>query len=307
MGAVRVRGGGRRGGKECGQRARRQGPWYPAQSRARPRPPPTVPTASPGTAVGRGRPGAGRRPRRAARGGAPTDGAVMAAAAAPRAPGDRPLMSGCDEPPGSLPAAATSTSPTAPPPAFAPGDRVRAGGHAGTVRYCGRLAGREGEWVGVQWDDAGRGRHDGCVDGRRYFDAPPSSATFVRAPALAAAGAARGVSLGDVLKQRYGDDGHGPAPAAAAPCVVVGADAVAARLARLAELEVACVANSHMAHEVGRRREGDKRVGWARGRTRAAARSSCASPRPPLSRFPAGPAGRVGRPGPLPDPPGRQR
>ena len=37
----------------------------------------------------------------------------------------------------------------------------------GTVRYVGEVAGTKGEWIGVEWDDEGRGRHDGTHDGKR--------------------------------------------------------------------------------------------------------------------------------------------
>ena len=37
----------------------------------------------------------------------------------------------------------------------------------GTVRYVGEVAGTKGEWIGVEWDDEGRGRHDGSHDGTR--------------------------------------------------------------------------------------------------------------------------------------------
>ena len=38
----------------------------------------------------------------------------------------------------------------------------------GTVRYVGEVAGTKGEWIGVEWDDEGRGRHDGTHDGKRF-------------------------------------------------------------------------------------------------------------------------------------------
>ena len=37
----------------------------------------------------------------------------------------------------------------------------------GTVRYVGEVAGTKGQWVGVEWDDESRGRHDGTHDGKR--------------------------------------------------------------------------------------------------------------------------------------------
>lgn len=71
-------------------------------------------------------------------------------------------------------------------PVFAIGDRVRSTeGFTGTVRYIGflvlgaqggpQLTGeppgvqKEDIWIGIQWDDPLQGRHDGCVNGIRYF------------------------------------------------------------------------------------------------------------------------------------------
>ncbi|KAJ2717054.1 hypothetical protein H4R19_000221 [Coemansia spiralis] len=42
-------------------------------------------------------------------------------------------------------------------------------GEGGIVRYVGPVAGGSGEWLGVEWESAGRGKHDGSRDGRRYF------------------------------------------------------------------------------------------------------------------------------------------
>ena len=38
-----------------------------------------------------------------------------------------------------------------------------------TVRYIGAVSGTSGTWLGVEWDDPARGKHDGVKDGRRYF------------------------------------------------------------------------------------------------------------------------------------------
>jgi hypothetical protein len=61
----------------------------------------------------------------------------------------------------------------------------------GTVRYIGLVEhdpkpelGRT--WMGVQWDDADRGKHDGVVKGKRYFETSDglASASFVKPRAL---------------------------------------------------------------------------------------------------------------------------
>lgn len=133
---------------------------------------------------------------------------------------------------------ATAMDPPPPPnPPFAPGDRVRVGGDAATVRYCGALAGKPGAWVGLEWDDEKRGRHGGEAGGARYFAvraSAPTAGSFVREDALRPV-AVRSMTLHDALAARYarGDDGRG---------AVVGGAAVAERQADLGALESASVA-----------------------------------------------------------------
>lgn len=51
-----------------------------------------------------------------------------------------------------------------------PGARIKyQGEHIGTARYYGNVEGAKGSWLGVEWDDVTRGKHDGIKDGRRYF------------------------------------------------------------------------------------------------------------------------------------------
>ena len=61
-------------------------------------------------------------------------------------------------------------------------------GARATVRYVGSVDGQDGEWVGVEWDDPARGKHDGSHDGKRYFECAATGlepgalpASFVRA------------------------------------------------------------------------------------------------------------------------------
>ncbi|KAL2263451.1 hypothetical protein VTK26DRAFT_6749 [Humicola hyalothermophila] len=52
-----------------------------------------------------------------------------------------------------------------------------------TVRYIGEVAGTSGTWLGVEWDDPSRGKHDGQHKGVRYFSCQsksPTAASFVR-------------------------------------------------------------------------------------------------------------------------------
>ena len=42
-------------------------------------------------------------------------------------------------------------------------------GNCCTVRYIGEIKGREGSWLGIEWDDDTKGKHDGALDDHRYF------------------------------------------------------------------------------------------------------------------------------------------
>ncbi|XP_050301036.1 tubulin-specific chaperone E [Anthonomus grandis grandis] len=66
-------------------------------------------------------------------------------------------------------------------PAEAVGCRVESGGFYGTVRYIGSLPERPGKWYGIEWDDPGRGKHNGTVNGIQYFQTRyPTAGSFVR-------------------------------------------------------------------------------------------------------------------------------
>lgn len=49
------------------------------------------------------------------------------------------------------------------------GDRLSYDGAACTIRYVGTVKGTSGSWLGVEWDDPARGKHDGLHKGDRYF------------------------------------------------------------------------------------------------------------------------------------------
>lgn len=48
----------------------------------------------------------------------------------------------------------------------------------GTVMYKGHLDGKSGHWVGVKYDEP-YGKHDGCLNGKRYFETLPKYGSFV--------------------------------------------------------------------------------------------------------------------------------
>ena len=52
---------------------------------------------------------------------------------------------------------------------IAVGARISLGPWRGTVRYVGHVPPTEGIWLGIEWDDASRGKHDGSHKGVRYF------------------------------------------------------------------------------------------------------------------------------------------
>lgn len=53
---------------------------------------------------------------------------------------------------------------------FYPGKRLSFNGELCTARYVGAVQGTKGEWLGVEWDDPTRGKHDGSHGGVRYFE-----------------------------------------------------------------------------------------------------------------------------------------
>jgi len=64
---------------------------------------------------------------------------------------------------------------------FEVGHRIQVGEQRGTVLYVGSVPPTQGIWLGVDWDDPSRGKHDGVYEGVRYFKARyPVSASFVR-------------------------------------------------------------------------------------------------------------------------------
>ncbi|KAJ5133640.1 Leucine-rich repeat typical subtype [Penicillium atrosanguineum] len=63
------------------------------------------------------------------------------------------------------------------------GQRRSFDGQLCTVRYVGSVQGTVGDWLGVEWDDASRGKHSGEHKGLRYFTCrskQPTAGSFVR-------------------------------------------------------------------------------------------------------------------------------
>lgn len=62
------------------------------------------------------------------------------------------------------------------------GRRVCVGMYTGVARYVGPIPGTEPVvWVGVEWDDPLRGKHNGLHDGTRYFKTVyvPTGSTYL--------------------------------------------------------------------------------------------------------------------------------
>ena len=50
------------------------------------------------------------------------------------------------------------------------GTRVSVAGSLGTVKFAGNVGNTKGVWLGVEWDDPYRGKHNGTKDGKQYFE-----------------------------------------------------------------------------------------------------------------------------------------
>lgn len=47
--------------------------------------------------------------------------------------------------------------------------RIQVDNQIATVLYVGPVPPTKGEWIGVEWDNISRGKHDGFHEGVRYF------------------------------------------------------------------------------------------------------------------------------------------
>ncbi|XP_077862097.1 tubulin-specific chaperone E-like [Saccoglossus kowalevskii] len=80
------------------------------------------------------------------------------------------------------------------------GSRFVSDGNYGTVKYIGEVPPTAGEWLGVEWDEPERGKHDGMHEGHRFFHTNhPTSGSFIRLKK-----AEFGISYCEALVERYG-------------------------------------------------------------------------------------------------------
>lgn len=61
------------------------------------------------------------------------------------------------------------------------------------------MDGFPGEWIGVDWDSVARGKHDGTVNGKKYFDTnAPTSGSLVKAQKIEPF-----ISVEDMIRHKY--------------------------------------------------------------------------------------------------------
>jgi hypothetical protein len=96
-----------------------------------------------------------------------------------------------------------------------PGARVVLGAkHKATVLYVGPIEGQSGTWVGIEYDEAGKGKHDGSHGGKRYFSClhDSTAGSFVRLNKFMEV-ADFGQSMLAAARERYGLAGTSAAAA----------------------------------------------------------------------------------------------
>ncbi|KAI0483221.1 RNI-like protein [Xylariaceae sp. FL0804] len=129
-----------------------------------------------------------------------------------------------------------------------------------TVRYIGQVTGTSGTWLGVEWDDPGRGRHDGSHKGVQYFTClsrSTTAASFVR-PARPADAPQ---SFLAALQDKYTAELSGAGAVQFSGSKVaeeVGFDKIRRRQARLSELKFAVLDGARVADDA--RAEGEAAV-----------------------------------------------
>ncbi|XP_062980427.1 tubulin-specific chaperone E [Elgaria multicarinata webbii] len=88
-------------------------------------------------------------------------------------------------------------------PPEAVGRRILSNGDFGTVLYVGSVPPTTGIWLGVEWDDHHRGKHNGSHEGIQYFKCRhPMGGSFIRPNK-----ANFGVDFLSAVKEKYGSNG----------------------------------------------------------------------------------------------------
>jgi tubulin-specific chaperone E len=88
---------------------------------------------------------------------------------------------------------------------FYPGRRLSFNNHLCTVRYHGPLSGQTGDWLGVEWDEQDRGKHNGHYEGKQIFrplSLATTSSSFIRPSRVADTPR----SFLEALRHKYGEE-----------------------------------------------------------------------------------------------------
>ncbi|TLD29304.1 hypothetical protein PspLS_03942 [Pyricularia sp. CBS 133598] len=127
------------------------------------------------------------------------------------------------------------------------GQRLSFDGALCTIRFIGDVAGTSGTWLGVEWDDSSRGKHDGCHKGVRYFaclSRSPTAASFVRPTRPSDPPR----SFVEAVRDKYADDAVSDAASRPKEIVIsgkvaeeIGFDKIRRRMAQLHELTIIIV------------------------------------------------------------------
>ncbi|KAM8813672.1 tubulin-specific chaperone E isoform 4-T4 [Rhynchonycteris naso] len=120
------------------------------------------------------------------------------------------------------------------------GRRVEVNGEHATVRFYGTVPPVAGLWLGVEWDNPERGKHDGSHDGTRYFQCRhPTGGSFIRLHK-----ANFGVDFLTALRKRYvlkdrpeEDDGEQVVMIGNRPVKTIGFDSVLKKQSQLSNLQ----------------------------------------------------------------------
>lgn len=79
------------------------------------------------------------------------------------------------------------------------GTRVSCDGHYGVVRYCGPVVDTKGTWLGIEWEDPNRGKHNGCHHGVQYFHTRSEmGGSFIRPQKVD-----QTLSVADAVREKY--------------------------------------------------------------------------------------------------------
>jgi hypothetical protein len=85
------------------------------------------------------------------------------------------------------------------------GNRICFKGAYGTVRWNGIIQGKEGNWIGIEWDDQSKGKHSGEFEGVSYFKTRfPNHGSFVK-ESVVFSECSPAVSLEFAILNKYAD------------------------------------------------------------------------------------------------------